>query len=731
MKRLFLTLTLLFIVFNIQSQDFNSQIGTFESNLKTVKSNKKEFNQTVEIIQDGVIKITIEEVDNKGKTALKVFEFNTSDISKGSVKKVVKKDIVFLQMKTKNKQKLIKQTTNSEKVSYVDNIKIYAEDITNARELISSFTESIPIAKMITDNRLNLSTYNEYLNWLNNNISEVGLTKTEITQSFKENSEFIGSVTYDKTSATEKATEKESFVFNLLTLNPKAITYKVSGEGFNISIETKKAKKVIKYFENGEQTKFINKFLIACKDVEQARDLRKVLKNIIPLAKKQFTNSIKSITNINDGLAQINTVIGSFGVNNSTVKQAIKGDCIVDFDLSIDADKSENHHYNFSFSDIDSNKINYTSKGNFLIVNLFTKGGEPFIKHVGDDEKSSYIKTIKLYTPSIEKIIILKKTLKGILKLCGGDDSNEEVSNNSDEPSSSNVAEKEEEEEEEESTVAANCKPNKSAKQANGDFVDLYGGRIRSGGFGSNDKSVYSLYIGQIDAGKKGTTVICVLNEPVDNKKEYNNAVNNFLNENNLKTSVLELTLNGKTLRIPATECKQKPTKFLGDINGYFVTFEGDILKDQLKMMQDYDLQRFRLIVGGHPYERYFKKPTKRTKDLKRFFNCVEMNNIFEVKKKDATKMDLSEVSAGDYANAINGKWVMQGTNGSVTEFNNGKVIYSKMGVKKNEGSYKIVGKRVIITTNNGNSISEISMFLKDMLILKEKGVEKTYERID
>ncbi len=724
MKKILLLLVAILFLNNLYSQDFNSQISTFKSNLKTVKSNKKEYNQSAEVVQPGVILLTIEEIDNKGKTNIKSYEFNTSDISKGSVKKVVKKDIIFLQMKTKNKQKLIKQTVNEEKVNYVDNLKIYAKDITNARELISSFTESIPLAKTVTNNRLNITTYNEYLNWLNNNIGEVNIPKSKIAQNFKENSDYVGSMTFDKTTTTEKSSEKITYVFNFLSLSPKSILYKVNGSGINISVETKKAEKVIKYSEEGEETKFTNKFLIACSDVEQARDLRKVLKGIIPLAKKQFMSAITPINNINDGLNKINNLIGSFEVNNQSVKQAFKGDCIVDFDLIIESDKSENHHYNFSFSDIDAGKTNYASKGSFIVINLFTKGGEPFIKHTGDDEKSSYIKVLKLYTPSIEKAIILQRTLKDIFKSCGGNDITETSA-------SSSESDKNDSSEEEESTVSSNCKPNKSLKQTNGDFVDLYGGRIRSGGFGSNDKSVYSLYIGQIDGGKKGTTVICVLNEPVDNKKEYNNAVNNFLNENNLKTSVLELTLNGKTLRIPATECKQKPSKFLGDINGYLVTFEGDILKDQIKLMQDYDLQRFRLIIGGHPYERFFKKPTKRTRDLKSFFNCVEMNNIFEIKKKDATKMDLSEVSAGDYANAINGKWVMQGTNGAVTEFNNGKIVYSKMGVKKNEGSYKIVGKRVIITTNNGNSISEISMFLKDMLILKEKGVEKTYERID
>ncbi len=415
--KLFLVVLTVFFISSSYSQDFNSQIDAFKSNLKTVNSNKEEFSQSVVIIAPAVIKVTIEKTSSKGKTTLLSFEFNPSDINKGSIKKVVKKDVVFMHIKTKSKQKLIKQTSNNEKVSYVDNIKIYAEDIENARELVSSFSEVILLAKTITDARLNLSTYDEYLNWLKNNINDVNLSKLEITQLIKENPEYIGSITYNKT-ITKKSTNKTSLVFNLLSLNSKAIRYKVVGETFNISLETKKSKKSIKYFEEGEQKKFINKFLIACNTIEQSKDLVKVLKGIIPLAKEKFMSSIKPVVSINEGFSKINKLIGSFEVNNESIKQSFTGDCIANFDLTIDADKSENFHYDFNYSDIDVKKIDHTSKDNFLIVNLVTKGKEPFIKLVEDGEKSTYIKVLKLYVPSIEKTLILEQYLKDILKLC-------------------------------------------------------------------------------------------------------------------------------------------------------------------------------------------------------------------------------------------------------------------------------------------------------------------------
>jgi hypothetical protein len=281
-------------------------------------------------------------------------------------------------------------------------------------------------------------------------------------------------------------------------------------------------------------------------------------------------------------------------------------------------------------------------------------------------------------------------------------------------------------------TFSQNCEPSKSAEQKNGDTVDFYGGRIRSGGFGSNDKSIYNLFIAQVNNGEKGTIVCATLFEPVDSKEQYNNAVNNFLNENNLKNSVLEIQLNGKVIRIPSSNSTSRPEKFLGSISAYSVFFEGEILKSQIELMQEYNLQKFRLVVGGHPYERYFKKPTKRTKKLKENFKCVNMENVFEMEKKDASEMDLTEVTKEEYSKSIIGKWSTQGKTGQIVEFDNdSKIKNSKMGRLELEGSYKIVGNRIIVSTDNGNSISEISMFLKDMLILKENGNETTYERVE
>lgn len=281
------------------------------------------------------------------------------------------------------------------------------------------------------------------------------------------------------------------------------------------------------------------------------------------------------------------------------------------------------------------------------------------------------------------------------------------------------------------SAVAQNCKPTKKMKLANGDDLYMYGGKIRSGGFGSNDNSVYALYVGQSQGEQKATSLIVSLYEKVENKKEYNNAVNNFLNDENLKNSYLNVTLNGKTIQFKSISCTQQPAKLLGSIKAYTVLFQSNITKSQIKDFQEYDIQKFRLLIGGHPFERVFKKSTNKTRKIKEAMKCVNMDIVYEVKKKDASKMDLNEVSKKDYGKEIKGKWLLQGSGGKVIEFLDEKYIYTNMGVKLSEGTYKIASNRLIRTSNAGNNISEITLFLKDMMSIKDKTGENTYERIN
>lgn len=108
---------------------------------------------------------------------------------------------------------------------------------------------------------------------------------------------------------------------------------------------------------------------------------------------------------------------------------------------------------------------------------------------------------------------------------------------------------------------------------------------------------------------------------------------------------------------------------------------------------------------------------------------------MFEVQKKKPEELNLTEVGLEEYSSTIIGKWLSQTGNGVILEFVGDKIIVSQNGKEVSNGSFKISSARLIYTgtTTSGtsnNGVSEFKLFLKDMIILNDKGKEYTYERV-
>ena len=277
------------------------------------------------------------------------------------------------------------------------------------------------------------------------------------------------------------------------------------------------------------------------------------------------------------------------------------------------------------------------------------------------------------------------------------------------------------------------CKPTIISKDGK---VEYFGGKIRDLiGLFTDDKSSYSFYVVQVDKGKNGNIAFVSFYESVKTRDDYNKALNDYLTSEKLQTSYVEIEVDNKILKLPSTSCVLEPKSTLGDIYGYTVNFEGSIVKHQVALLQKYDIKKFKIVLGGKPYERSFEKPTNVTQTIKTALNCVNLDNMFEIQKKNPEEMDLTEVSQDEYSSAITGKWLSQTSNGVLLEFIGDKIIVSQMGNKISNGTYKISGTRLIYTgttTSGGsnNGLSEFKLFLKDMIILNDKGKEYTYERI-
>ena len=402
-----------------KSQNFDSTVARLSEVIKTVPTKSKQYVQHVEVVQPGVVKVTVEEISKKGKSTVKVYEFNTADIDENTVRAVAKKDLITVPIIAQRKQKMIKLTVNQEKISYIDDFVIYAVDINNGREIAEIIKETIPLATKIIDERLSVSTYPEYLKWLENNVGDVRLSKKEYTQILTRNLNYTGSVKFEKSTISEKSSSTDTYILNLATLNANEISFKVSGEIFSISVKTKAGLKNIKILKDGVQKNYINNFTIVCGNIEQARDIQKVLKEIIPLAGDTFEKSIVRVKKVSQGIEMFNTAVGTIKANEVEITQNIVGNYVQEFSrLTVTDNKTRQESFTYNLIDIDKNLIGFGNKGQFLFLNVPVIENENFIKYVTDGEQKNYTNALKIYVPNIEEAIILKHVLVDMIDIC-------------------------------------------------------------------------------------------------------------------------------------------------------------------------------------------------------------------------------------------------------------------------------------------------------------------------
>ncbi len=261
------------------------------------------------------------------------------------------------------------------------------------------------------------------------------------------------------------------------------------------------------------------------------------------------------------------------------------------------------------------------------------------------------------------------------------------------------------------------CQPAAAGVDKNGDTLKYYGGVVRPYKLITDYKADYKLYLVQIDNGQKGTFLYSILSETFKEQSEYNVAVNNYLNQNALKSSTLKIILmNGETLAFdkPLTcEHKALRSKLFGNVFGHNTTFISLITKDQIQMLQESPLQFFQLNIGGKPFETKFKKPKKRNIKIKNSFACLDLNTVQEMKQKKAEDLDMTEVTKANYKSTIVGTWTSEseGRYATLVLTDDGKMTVSATGATTLEGTYKIVNDRIICVADGKRVFLKLHSF--------------------
>ena len=315
-------------IFDAKSQDKLSQaLASIKGKIQDVQIDKTTYKQSLDVLDESKGKLSFVSVfvDEKGKTSKESFEFYISDIDKNTIIRKTSGKKLFISLSINNSQKFIKHLKEDKLDSYTNNIEILLSGADAAQELENLFKTAIPL---VNSSAKGWNTSRDALTWLKNNISKVSSVPVSLEQSFsfEDPKEYLASFTVKKTDQKNVSTE-EKYELNILDINNKNLTVKISGAQLSVSVETKGNDHYIKYTKNNEQQSYTNAFEIVAEDIDQARDIIAALSTAIEKSKSlmpDFSNlqnsldfNTKNITDLSFEKKTLNQKI-NFATGNGT-----------------------------------------------------------------------------------------------------------------------------------------------------------------------------------------------------------------------------------------------------------------------------------------------------------------------------------------------------------------------------------------------------------------------------
>ena len=399
---------------------FSDVVKRINSELQTVENNKNQIGQTIGELQPGVVKLNITSTTIKdGKSTGEFYEFNMADIDVNTIRTFTNKDVIQVQLLVSKKQKLIKKTTENKKSSYQEEVMIFAKNIDNGRNLVDLFKSLAPLSTEIIEKRLSLKTYQEHINWLENNVKDVNLVDKQYVQKIVVSSKYPGRLELMIDEVANQKATNSAYNFNLANLNINSVFSEVKGDVIIVNIETKRKLKSVKTFSAKEQKDYVNNFSIYCESVEKSRDLQKVLKSAITLSEDKIENGIPKIKTISEGMAIIDSYIKNITINEITYIQGFSGDCVVTFNKKESTPtKMIDEQYYFNLKDLGKNMVKFYTEGKNVKIELQTKAGNKFVKHTVNQELKSYTNKFEMEFAEVEDALVSEQVLERLIELC-------------------------------------------------------------------------------------------------------------------------------------------------------------------------------------------------------------------------------------------------------------------------------------------------------------------------
>jgi hypothetical protein len=404
-----------------QATELKTLVDQLQGTFTKVESATKSYEQTIKLVEYSTLNYTYNQTDQKGTKTTFSSDFNLADLDIYAVRQETQKDVIFVVLAARNKQKLIKTTKDGQTQPYDDELRIHAKDVDHARTVLDIIKKSIPLGEKITAGKLKLTTYDAMRQWLEANVKEVGSGNKSIKQTIKEQ-KYPGSFQLIQIESDGKSAKQSEFIFNLADINLNTLAFKISGNSFSLQFAMLEKLKSVSAKRDGAVKPFVDDLELFTNGVDEARDIKTVLTLMAPLAQAKVKADNPVLKNKDQALGALAPLVKEVKINDKTYAQTVLPKCITTLSITEQSAKATvKDTYEFNWMDVNPNTFRLQVSGEKMQLSLPMLDKRKVIGHTKDDKLAGYEDDVAIYVEDIEVGRRLRASVEKAIEFCKSD----------------------------------------------------------------------------------------------------------------------------------------------------------------------------------------------------------------------------------------------------------------------------------------------------------------------
>lgn len=264
--------------------------------------------------------------------------------------------------------------------------------------------------------------YKVVINEISNNLKEVKASKSNFLQKLtsEENNSIVVQVEVLEQLGNKK-NKSNNYEFNFADIDPNKVKYEIAKDVIKVELFVNEGEKFIKNEIGGKKVVYQSKCYLYATDIDNARNLVKRIKKIIPISKKN-TQERLSLNGYRDMLTWLQNNIRDITyseknklLQNFLIDSSYAGSVYYSV-ITENSSFARKNIYNFNLSSLDTSSIKLFNKKGFRL-SLKTLNNQKSIKNIQDGKVKEYTNKVEFLCENIENCRELKRIFKKIIPL--------------------------------------------------------------------------------------------------------------------------------------------------------------------------------------------------------------------------------------------------------------------------------------------------------------------------